>query len=456
MDAIPLVIRLAGLALLGAMLGSFVNFGIYSWTWFLRRPFSPWQTPEDPMSPRKWLDYVPIIGWFSLRREEVHVGRFYWIRPMLLEIVMCVGLPSLYCWQIHGGQFPLEYGPVANKVWSHLAWANSLYLWQVVLITLMMIATFIDFDEKTIPDQITIPGTLFALFFTYFIHFSATPAGLPHVYYQSVRLDRELMPSLEVKLTELNFATPELDSPLISTTHWCRTEVGLMVALAIVWLWCFALIPKLVTMRQGFGRCIELMLASIVRPPRKKRSRMKVPPRQMHTLTRIVIIMGVFLTIAISTAWIVGGTRWVHLFSSLIGLAVGGGVVWFVRLIASYALQQEAMGFGDVTLMAMVGAFVGWQPSLIIFLSAPFYAILIAIIQFVITRRPDIAFGPYLCISSLVLILFWDRLWNNWASPGIFGDERLAPYIIELLLYGFALMAVVLLVWGWIRRRIFH
>ena len=46
---------------------------------------------------------------------------------------------------------------------------------------------------------------------------------------------------------------------------------------------------------------------------------------------------------------------------------MGGGIVWAVRIIASQALGVEAMGFGDVTLMCMIGAFVGWQPALLIF-----------------------------------------------------------------------------------------
>ena len=58
---------------------------------------------------------------------------------------------------------------------------------------------------------------------------------------------------------------------------------------------------------------------------------------------------------------------WAALLTALVGLVAGGGIVWVVRLIGAVALRREAMGFGDVTLMAMVGAFVGWQASLIVF-----------------------------------------------------------------------------------------
>ncbi len=54
---------------------------------------------------------------------------------------------------------------------------------------------------------------------------------------------------------------------------------------------------------------------------------------------------------------------------SLAGLIVGGGVVWVVRLIGHWTLGREAMGFGDVVLMAMIGSVIGWQPVLAVFFS---------------------------------------------------------------------------------------
>ncbi len=74
------------------------------------------------------------------------------------------------------------------------------------------------------------------------------------------------------------------------------------------------------------------------------------------------------------------------------------------------------MGFGDVTLMAMIGALVGWQCALLAFFLAPMTAIAIVLVQFVFTRQPAIPFGPYLCAGTLVTIFGWDLLWNQAAS----------------------------------------
>ncbi len=49
----------------------------------------------------------------------------------------------------------------------------------------------------------------------------------------------------------------------------------------------------------------------------------------------------------------------------------GGGLVWSFRIVASVVMGREALGFGDVTLMAMVGAFTGWQAVWISFFLAP-------------------------------------------------------------------------------------
>ena len=73
------------------------------------------------------------------------------------------------------------------------------------------------------------------------------------------------------------------------------------------------------------------------------------------------------------------------LYSSFLGMAFGGGLVWAIRIIGTIALQKEAMGFGDVTLHAMIGAFLGWQAALLVFVMAPFAALLVVLIQFIVT-----------------------------------------------------------------------
>lgn len=112
----------------------------------------------------------------------------------------------------------------------------------------------------------------------------------------------------------------------------------------------------------------------------------------------------------------------------LIGLLVGGGLTQTVRVVGSLALRREAMGFGDVTLMAMIGSFLGWQAAVLTFFLAPFFGIGHALTKLVIyvgkrlSGRPsssadrEIPFGPYLSMAALGLLLSWPWMWDNWAK----------------------------------------
>lgn len=109
--------------------------------------------------------------------------------------------------------------------------------------------------------------------------------------------------------------------------------------------------------------------------------------------------------------WIAEHPNWHGLVASVAGLLVGGGVIWGIRLIGHAALRREAMGFGDVVLMAMVGAFLGWQPTVVaIFLAAGLSIPMILCTRLVAWNR-EIPFGPFLSVGTLVTLLGWKWIW---------------------------------------------
>ena len=122
-------------------------------------------------------------------------------------------------------------------------------------------------------------------------------------------------------------------------------------------------------------------------------------------------------------------TFWGGLGIGLLGWVVGGGLVWFVRIVAGLAMGREAMGFGDVTLMAMIGSFLGWQAAVLTFFIAPFFGLLHALLKVVrmlfkrLARIPivgadrEIPFGPYLSLAAVLLLLAWPQIWSGWARP---------------------------------------
>lgn len=128
----------------------------------------------------------------------------------------------------------------------------------------------------------------------------------------------------------------------------------------------------------------------------------------------------VFLTPALGLAWLGGtlATYWAGvsppttplwlsvLAGTLMGYLLGGGIVWAIRIGGSLAFGKEAMGLGDVHLMAAVGACFGWVAS---GLAVPLAAVvgLYAFFVTLLTHRPAgraMPFGPYLAIATLLVV----------------------------------------------------
>ena len=83
-----------------------------------------------------------------------------------------------------------------------------------------------------------------------------------------------------------------------------------------------------------------------------------------------MLAIGAIAAIGTFVVWRIGGPNWRALLSAWVGIAAGGGFIWAVRIVASRLLGREAMGFGDVTLLAMIGRrYLGLAGStLVIFL----------------------------------------------------------------------------------------
>lgn len=98
------------------------------------------------------------------------------------------------------------------------------------------------------------------------------------------------------------------------------------------------------------------------------------------------------------------------LIASAIG-AVGGGVmVLAIALFGMFIFRREAMGLGDVKLMAMVGAFFGWKVVLVAFVLSPFIGLLYGIPLLVTKGEHVMPYGPFLSIGAVLALLFRTEL----------------------------------------------
>lgn len=93
-----------------------------------------------------------------------------------------------------------------------------------------------------------------------------------------------------------------------------------------------------------------------------------------------------------------------------LGAAVGFGVLYLVGYIGTLAFKEEAMGGGDIKMMAMVGAFLGWQGVLLtIFLGALAGSIIFVPLS-LIGRRKLVPFGVFLSLGAAATYVFGEQL----------------------------------------------
>ena len=120
---------------------------------------APGRRPTDRAPPRRLVDRVPIFGWLGLRREAALHGPGFWIRPMLVELGRRTGLCRALWWEIVAAGL-LPAGLPGRMPRTALSILHYEFFSHLTLISLMLAASLIDCDEKTIPDAITVPGTL--------------------------------------------------------------------------------------------------------------------------------------------------------------------------------------------------------------------------------------------------------------------------------------------------------
>jgi leader peptidase (prepilin peptidase)/N-methyltransferase len=125
-----------------------------------------------------------------------------------------------------------------------------------------------------------------------------------------------------------------------------------------------------------------------------------------------------FLLVTSFVALFLGGNQFPFAgpFSAILGACTGAGAVAIVGWLGEAALKKEAMGFGDVTLMAFIGAALGPELSLLtVFVGAAIGAVVfLAVVMPVATLRkrelPQVPFGVFLAPAALVTLLYGRRM----------------------------------------------
>ena len=101
--------------------------------------------------------------------------------------------------------------------------------------------------------------------------------------------------------------------------------------------------------------------------------------------------------------------------NSVLGILIGGGILWFLAWASHNLFGKEWMGGGDIKLMEMIVAFMGWKPALMTIMVGSFLGSLVGVTLIaaqVIKREDYIPFGPFLVCGALVALFFGQPLLN--------------------------------------------
>ena len=330
---LPLVFLIPYLFAVGAVIGSFLNVCIYRLPlhdrlWDQLRGIT---TPPShcPRCKKRLLrkDNLPVIGWLMLggrcRFCRLRISPRYPLieaaNGLLFVLVFFCEVPTNWNPTVQDSCLFSPMGPhgdPSSTLFSPIMLCFWRWLYHMVLIESLVVATFIDFDLRIIPDGATLPAMAVGVL-------GAALLGCVYivpVWFQDINVLDALASLSSTRIRPLIPSSP--------VPHWIADH------------------PHL------------------------------------HGLA-----------------------------ASLAGLVVGGGSIWIVRIIGHFVIKREAMGFGDVILMATIGSFLGWQPTLIVFFLAPLCALIVVAAFWIFRRDREIPYGPYLSLATLIVIVGWKHIW---------------------------------------------
>lgn len=126
----------------------------------------------------------------------------------------------------------------------------------------------------------------------------------------------------------------------------------------------------------------------------------------------IISLPGILIGLVLMTAFRLDGssTYMGSLVNSVLGILAGGLSMFLMGAAGEFLFKKEALGGGDVKLMAMIGAFLGWKMVLLTFFLAPVTGAGVGIFMKLRFGKEIIPYGPYLALGALVSLFFGDNI----------------------------------------------
>ena len=121
------------------------------------------------------------------------------------------------------------------------------------------------------------------------------------------------------------------------------------------------------------------------------------------------LVVGVLLSAALPA---LHGTdsRLISIGQSVLGLLVGGGVLYGTGLLGDFLFRKESMGGGDIKLLAMAGSILGWKLVIVTFFIAPIFALIPGLFVLLFKRSHVIPYGPFLSFGLVASLFFGEAI----------------------------------------------
>jgi len=97
---------------------------------------------------------------------------------------------------------------------------------------------------------------------------------------------------------------------------------------------------------------------------------------------------------------------------ALLGVLIGGGILYTIALVHELITKREGMGGGDIKLLAMIGGFLGWKSLLFVILLSSLLGTIIGIAVIAVKKQDmkyAIPFGPFLSAAAVAYPFWGDK-----------------------------------------------
>ncbi len=133
---------------------------------------------------------------------------------------------------------------------------------------------------------------------------------------------------------------------------------------------------------------------------------------KIREIPDVISLPGIFVGLALMTIFrLDGAPSYIRSFmNSFSGIVLAGGSMFLLGYFGEKIFKKEALGGGDVKLMAMIGAFLGWKLGILTFFLAPILGSIVGVYVKIKHKSETIAYGPYIALAAMIALVWGEKI----------------------------------------------